>query len=148
MATIYLAGPIDKVTAEHASSWRDEASGILAEEHNHLVCDPNGTWRTQVASRGSHPVVECASIFRVDTACVKTADALLVWCDKNTLACGTYVETGLALSQNKIIAFYSPGVFPGFIKGACGANPETTAMFTDLTDACEWICNKVEQEVQ
>jgi len=138
MATIYLAGPIDKVSAESASTWREEAGRILAVEFNHVVCDPNRTWVTNPETRGAHTDRECMAIVHADLAAVSAVDALLVFSDKNTLACGTYIEVGYAYSLNKTIAFFTTGIFPGFVSGLAHFSPHMRCFF-NLREACEWL---------
>jgi len=138
MATIYLAGPIDKVSAESASTWREEAGRILAVEFNHVVCDPNRTWVTNPETRGRHLPRENAAIVSADLSAVSAVDALLVFSDKNTLACGTYIEVGYAYSLNKTIAFFTTGIFPGFVLGLAYDN-EKIHCFSNLRNACEWL---------
>jgi len=151
MGTIYLAGPIDRVSVEDATSWRIKAAEILVNEGNHIICDPNKAWVVNPETRVFLPR-ENAAIAKVDLAAVTTVDALLVYCDKDTYMCGTYIEAGCAYAKNKIIAFYNPtGNFPNFVLGVgfdsawdeCESNFVYRKCFTDLSSACTWISNKV-----
>jgi hypothetical protein len=146
MGTVYLAGPIEQVTTDSATTWRDEAAKLLIVDNN-LVCDPNRTWVLDPNIMGGQTPHECGIIVEVDLCAVRNVDALLVWCDKNTLMCGTYIEVGYALAHNKPIAFYSPGIFPGFVKGLQFASSSITkgrvALFSDISAACNWILKEI-----
>ena len=143
MATIYLAGPIDNVSLDDAANWREQAAACL-NERGHLVCDPNRVWVLSEAQRKTLSPCELAAIVEVDLHAVETVDALVVWCDRNTIMCGTYIEVGWALALHKTMAFYSPsGAFPGFVSGLRGAvsslSESKVELFTDLSRACGWL---------
>jgi nucleoside 2-deoxyribosyltransferase len=145
MATVYLAGPIDNVSLNEASGWREQAAALL-NESGHLVCDPNRVWVLSEAQRKSLSPHELGAIVGVDLFAVQTVDALLVWCDRDTRMCGTYIETGWALMHDKTIAFYSPcGGFPGFVSGLRESistlvdSASKVELFTDLGRACDWL---------
>jgi nucleoside 2-deoxyribosyltransferase len=149
MPTVYLAGPIENVSTEEATNWREEAAKYL-NELGVLVCDPNRLWVLNEKQRGNLSVADEADIVDVDLSAVRTVDALFVWCDKNTRMCGTYIEVGVALEHGKTIAFYCPGHAPGFVEGICemyndGA-PVPTHMFGDIKSACDWLCKTMQDK--
>jgi nucleoside 2-deoxyribosyltransferase len=143
MATVYLAGPIDNVSLNEASGWREQAAALL-NEAGHLVCDPNRVWVLSEAQRKSLSPHELGAIVSVDLFAVQEVDALLVWCNRHTNACGTYIETGWALAHEKPMAIYSPGGgFPGFVSGLREATSvrgdSKIELFTDIGRACGWL---------
>lgn len=142
MPTVYLAGPIENVTTEEASSWRDEAAKYL-NACGILVCDPNRVWVLSKEQSGHLSCAEEADIVDVDLTAVRVVDALFVWCDRNVKMCGTYIEVGVALEHGKTMVFYCPGEPPGFIEGICEMykwdGPVHAFITKDLKIACDWL---------
>ena len=143
MSTVYLAGPIDKVSTEKATTWREHAARRL-NELGHLVCDPNRVWVLSDKQRGNLRTSDYAAIVGTDLTAVRLTNAMLVYSDNDTPSCGTYIEVGWACAREKTIAFYSPsGNFPGFVIGlrenAADIGQGKIEMFTDLGRACGWL---------
>ncbi len=130
MQTIYLAGAIDKVPPEFATTWRQKAKEVLSEQYR--VLDP--TFGKDLFMPGANSVVyEPREIVEPDLAAIRSSDIILAEISRKDIPYhGTSMEIAYSYQWGKRI----------YVWGGCKSywvRYHATQIFKTLEDALEHL---------
>jgi nucleoside 2-deoxyribosyltransferase len=128
--TIYLAGAIDKVPPEFATTWRRAATRAL--EHKYKILDPTAG-KDLFAPGVNTDVYTPAQIVESDLAAIKKTDIVLAEISRKDIPYhGTSMELAYAYQWQKIV----------YVWGGCRSywvRYHATQIFDELADALEHL---------